>query len=131
MVKASSYNNISKNKSANKMPSKTEKFSSTSTQDSNILGSCPVCSSNVIENDKAYHCTNYNNCKFAIFKNDKYLASFKKKPNKTMVKSILKKGNAKVKSLTSKKGTKFDATLSYTQADNGYFSWNMHFDKYK
>ena len=61
--------------------------------------------------------------KYGIFKDDKYLALFKKKPNKTMVKSILKKGEAKVKSLTDKNGNKFDAILTYQKNQNGYFSW--------
>jgi DNA topoisomerase III len=37
----------------------------------------------------------------------------KKKPTKTMVKSLLKNGVALVKGLTSKKGNKFDAYLRY------------------
>ena len=49
----------------------------------------------------------------------------RKKPNKTMVKSILKNGSAKVKSLTSKQGKKFDATLKYSKKDNGYFGWDL------
>ena len=58
-----------------------------------------------------------------IFKDDKYLQLFKKKPNKTMVKSLLKKGEAKVKSLTDKNGNKFDAILKYEKNDKGYYSW--------
>ena len=73
--------------------------------------------------EKGFLCTNYQTCKYGIFKDDKYLALFKKKPNKTMVKSILKKGEAKVKSLTDKNGNKFDAILTYQKNQNGYFSW--------
>ena len=40
-----------------------------------------------------------------------------------MVISILKKGEAKVKSLTDKNGNKFDAILTYQKNQNGYFSW--------
>ncbi len=36
-------------------------------------------------------------------KNDKFLATMKKKPTKTMVKALLKNGIAPVKGLTSKK----------------------------
>nr|WP_295733009.1 DNA topoisomerase [uncultured Intestinibacter sp.] len=87
------------------------------------LGKCPVCGSDVVETDKGFLCTNYQTCKYGIFKDDKYLALYKKKPNKTMVKSILKKGEAKVKSLTDKNGNKFDAILTYQKNQNGYFSW--------
>ena len=92
------------------------------------LGKCPVCQNDVIESEKGYLCSNYINCKFGIWKNDKYLEYYNKKPNKTMVKSILKNGQAKVKSLTSKKGSKFDAILKYSKKDNGYWGWTMEIE---
>ena len=96
---------------------------SSSKTDNTSLGKCPVCGSDVVETEKGFLCTNYQTCKYGIFKDDKYLALFKKNPNKTMVKSILKKGEAKVKSLTDKNGNKFDAILTYQKNQNGYFSW--------
>ena len=96
---------------------------SSSKTDNTSLGKCPVCGSDVVETDKGFLCTNYQTCKYGIFKDDKYLALYKKKPNKTMVKSILKQGEAKVKSLTDKNGNKFDAILTYQKNQNGYFSW--------
>ena len=96
---------------------------SSSKADNTSLGKCPVCGSDVVETEKGFLCTNYQTCKYGIFKDDKYLALYKKKPNKTMVKSILKKGEAKVKSLTDKNGNKFDAILTYQKNQNGYFSW--------
>ena len=96
---------------------------SSSKTDNTSLGKCPVCGSDVVETEKGFLCTNYQTCKYGIFKDDKYLALFKKKHNKTMVKSILKKGEAKVKSLTDKNGNKFDAILTYQKNQNGYFSW--------
>lgn len=116
---------------------KTKKFSkesnikqknskTSSTKDPNeSLGKCPICQNDVVEIEKGFICKNYKECKFGIFKNDKFLEYYKKKPNKTMVKSILKNGSAKVKSLTSKQGKKFDATLKYSKKDNGYFGWDI------
>ena len=69
------------------------------------------------------------NCNFGIWNSDRFLLALKKKPTKTMVKSILKNGFAKVKGLTSKNGSKFDAILKYTKKDNGYFAWDMEFEK--
>ena len=89
------------------------------------LGKCPICQNDVVEIEKGFICKNYNECKFGIWKNDKFLEYYKKKPNKTMVKSILKNGSAKVKSLTSKQGNKFDATLRYSKKNNGYFGWDL------
>ncbi|KPH75839.1 hypothetical protein AFL42_08335 [Oceanobacillus caeni] len=95
------------------------------------LGSCPNCKHPVIEGEKGFGCSNWKNgCKFVIWKNDKYLASMKKKPTKTMVKSLLKNGVVLVNGLTSKKGKKFDANLRYEKnSENDYYSWKMEFDK--
>lgn len=94
-----------------------------------ILGKCPVCGHGIIEGQKGFGCSNWKNgCKFVIWKNDKFLATMKKKPTKTMVKMLLKNGVATVKGLTSKKGSKFDANLRYKKnLDNEYFSWKMEF----
>ncbi|USK58506.1 type IA DNA topoisomerase [Peribacillus asahii] len=96
-----------------------------------VLGKCPLCGHAVIEGQKGFGCSNWKNgCKFVIWKNDKFLATMKKKPTKTMVKALLKNGIAPVKGLTSKKGNKFDAKLRYEKnPDNEYFSWKMEFDQ--
>ncbi|WP_096188805.1 type IA DNA topoisomerase [Evansella halocellulosilytica] len=94
-----------------------------------VLGKCPLCRNGIIEGKKGFGCSNWKNgCKYVIWKNDKYLASMKKKPTKTMVKSLLKNGVVLVKGLTSKKGNKFDANLRYEKnSDNEFFSWKMEF----
>ncbi|PFD40352.1 DNA topoisomerase III [Bacillus cereus] len=94
-----------------------------------ILGKCPVCSASIVEGQKGFGCSDWKNgCKFVIWKNDKFLATMKKKPTKTMVKKLLKDGEAVVKGLTSKKGNKFDAILRYEKnPENEFFSWKMRF----
>lgn len=96
-----------------------------------IMGKCPLCGHAVIEGQKGFGCSNWKNgCKFVIWKNDKFLATMKKKPTKTMVKALLNNGVASVKGLTSKKGNKFDARLKYEKnSDNDYFSWKIEFEK--
>lgn len=96
-----------------------------------VLGNCPLCGHAIIEGQKGFGCSNWKKgCKFVIWKNDKFLATMKKKPTKTMVKALLKNGVATVKGLTSKNGKKFDAKLKYEKnAENEYFSWKMEFDK--
>lgn len=122
-------------KESSKIASKSAKSSNKSTSKStddasnDTLGKCPTCQGDVVEIEKGYICKNYKECRFGIWKNDKFLEYYKKKPNKTMVKSILKNGSAKVKSLTSKQGAKFDATLKYSKKDNGYFGWDMEISK--
>lgn len=95
------------------------------------LGKCPQCDGDIIEGKKGFGCSDWKSgCKFVIWKNDKYLATMKKKPTKTMVKSLLTNGTAHVKGLASKKGNKFDAYLRYEKnPNNDYFSWKMEFKK--
>ncbi|ASK63704.1 DNA topoisomerase III [Virgibacillus phasianinus] len=95
------------------------------------LGKCPQCGGNIIEGKKGFGCSNWKSgCKFVIWKNDKYLATMKKKPTKTMVKSLLNNGTAYVKGLASKKGNKFNAYLRYEKnPTNDYYSWRMEFKK--
>ena len=99
--------------------------------DTESLGKCPVCKSDVVEISKGFICKNYKECKFGIWNEDRFLKALKKKPNKTMVKSILKNGKANVKGLTSKKGNKFDAILKYEKKENGYWGWDMAFEDSK
>ncbi|GAB3064374.1 type IA DNA topoisomerase [Virgibacillus ainsalahensis] len=98
-------------------------------QTNEVLGKCPQCDGKVTDGYKGFGCSNWRKgCKFIIWKNDKYLATMKKKPTKTMVKSLLKNKKAYVKGLTSKKGKKFNAYLSYEKDQkNEYYSWKMEF----
>lgn len=125
------YNAKTKKFISDKTPvvSKKSTSSKTSKSSDDVLGKCPACGGDVRESQKGFFCTNYSNCKYGIFKEDKYLQLFKKKPNKTMVKSLLKNGEAKVKSLTGKDGNKFDALLKYEKNSNGYYSWLIKKDQ--
>lgn len=122
------YNSKTKKFVSNKKPSSSKKSTkaankTSKSSENTSLGKCPVCDGDVMESEKGFFCTNYNNCKYGIFKDDKYLQLFKKKPTKTMVKSLLKKGETKVKSMTGKDGNKFDAILKYEKNHNGYYGW--------
>ncbi len=96
-----------------------------------VLGKCPACGGEVVEGYKGFGCKNYKKtCSYIIWKNDKFLAAVRKKPTKTMVKALLKSGTAHVKGMTSKRGKKFSAYLSYEKnEDNDYYSWKMEFEK--
>lgn len=93
------------------------------------LGKCPVCGSDVIEGQKGFGCSNWRGgCKFIIWKNDKFLASLRVRITKETVVNLLEHGRVLGRGLTSKKGNKFDAILSYQKnEDNEYFSWKMEF----
>lgn len=79
-----------------------------------IIAACPECGASVLESPKAFSCKNYRQCGFTIWKNDIQLASYNKKPNKTMVRSLAKKGEASLKGLQGIDGNKFEAKISYT-----------------
>lgn len=98
-------------------------------QTEEVIGKCPACGNNVVDAYIGFSCKHWKKgCDFIIWKNDKYLAAMKKKPTKTMVKQLLKNKKVYVKGLTSKKGKKFSAYLSYGKnKDNGYYSWEMTF----
>ncbi len=78
-----------------------------------IIGKCPECGDSIIESPKAFSCKNYKQCGFTIWKNDTQLASYNKKPNKTMVRSLAKKGEANLKGLQDINGKKFEAKIGY------------------
>ncbi|MDC3417976.1 DNA topoisomerase [Aquibacillus salsiterrae] len=95
------------------------------------LGPCPLCGNQVIEGKKGFGCSNWKSgCTFVVWKNDKFLATMKKKVTKTLVKSLLKNKVAFVKGLTSKNGKKFNAYLTYERnEEKNMFSWKMSFEK--
>ncbi len=69
----------------------------------NILGKCPDCGMNVVETKKAYSCerTRNKDCKFAIWKNDKFFKHFGKKMTEKIAKDLIEKGYTNVKGLKS------------------------------
>ena len=76
------------------------------------IGKCPKCGSNVVAYDKLFGCTN-RDCKFAIWKNDRFFAAIGRKPSGAIVKSLLKNGQVSLKDCVSKKtGKKFSCTVS-------------------
>ena len=93
------------------------------------LGPCPTCGNPVIEGEKGFGCSNWKNgCKFTIWKDDKYIASFGKKVSKEMVQLLLKNGKVGFRNLKSKKGNTFSAYFKYKKnEETGYFNWEIEF----
>jgi DNA topoisomerase-3 len=94
-----------------------------------FLGHCPACHGKVVETSKSFGCNNWKNgCKFVIWKNDKFFASMKKKPTKTMTKALLKDGRAFVKGFVGKNGQKFNAYVKYEKKeDSEFYQWKLEF----
>lgn len=91
------------------------------------LGACPKCGKKVIINSVAYSCED-KECNFVIWKKDKFLARYSKKPTEAMVKALLSKGEVIVKGMNSPNGKgKFDCTLRLKE--NGkYWGWDISFN---
>ena len=93
------------------------------------IGPCPVCGNPIIEGEKGFGCSNWKNgCKFTIWKDDKYIASFGKQVSKEMVSLLLKNGKVGFRNLKSKKGNTFSAYFKYVKNEKtGYFNWELEF----
>lgn len=78
-----------------------------------ILGKCPLCGGNIIENSKAYSCSNWKekNCQFTIWK-----SISGKKISETNIKELLDKGLTKeINGFKSKQGKTFSARLKLSE----------------
>lgn len=93
------------------------------------IGKCPICGNPVIEGNRAFGCINWKNgCKYTIWKDDKYIASFGKKVSKEMVRLLLKNGKVGFRNLKSKRGNLFSAYFKYElNKETGYLNWKMEF----
>lgn len=97
------------------------------------LGKCPECGSPVYENSSAFGCSNWKNgCKFAIWKNDRFITSLGKEVSPEMVKILLEYGRVGFHGCKSKKGNKFSAYFRYIKdEETGKYNWSMEFIKNK
>ena len=92
------------------------------------LGKCPKCGAEVLERAQLFGCSN-KDCRFAIWKEDKFFAGIGKKLTSSIVKSLLSKKEVSLKGCTSKKtGKKYDCTVS-VDFSGQYPKYEMFFDK--
>ncbi|HCW53722.1 MAG TPA: DNA topoisomerase III [Clostridium sp.] len=98
-------------------------------EDVENIGPCPICGNPVVETEKGFSCSNWKNgCKYTIWKDDKYIASFGKKVSKEMVQLLLKNGKVGFRNLKSKKGNTFSAYFRYERNEQtGYLNWKIEF----
>lgn len=81
------------------------------------VGTCPVCGSPVYEGKNSFYCSRQE-CSFALWRENRFLAGMKKKVDKKMATELLKEGKTFVKDLYSARKDKyFDAVLLMTVAD--------------
>lgn len=92
-----------------------------------ILGQCPHCGADVVEGVKGFGCLGFKGgCKYVIWKEDETFKKYGKKVTKTVVKGLLKKGEATVKGFKTPSGTKFDAIVTYAfDREAGQGKWEF------
>ena len=97
-------------------------------KESNSVGRCPLCGKPVEDKAKGYFCSD-RNCKFALWKNNRYFEKIGKNLTSATVQKLLASGKVKLKGCKSQKtGKSYDATVYMTVADDGKTAFNMEFD---
>ena len=93
------------------------------------LGKCPHCGSDVIEKSKGFFCEN-KDCKFALWKDNRFFDSLSKKLTKQVAEQLLSRGRAKLKKCRSvKTGKTYDTTVVLSVSDNGTPQFTLDFSK--
>ena len=94
----------------------------------NSVGICPVCGRPVEDRQKGYFCSS-KQCKFALWKNNRYFESIGKNLTGTMVQKLLATGKVKLKGCKSARtGKTYDATVIMSVSDDGKTQFTMDFD---
>ena len=93
-----------------------------------IVGKCPCCGEDIAEMQKGFFCQS-GNCKFAIWKNNRYFESIGKAVTSSIVSDLLNDGKVKLKGCKSARtGKIFDATLIMNVNADGKINFDMKFD---
>ena len=92
------------------------------------VGVCPVCGSSVEERQKGFFCSN-RQCRFALWKNNRYFESISKNLTATVAQKLLSDGKVRLKGCKSAKtGRMFDATVVMTVTAEGKPQYSMEFE---
>lgn len=96
-------------------------------KDHEVIGKCPACGSPVIEKSKGFFCSN-RDCRFALWKENRYFDSIGKKLTKQIAEELLNSGKANLRKCKSRKsGKTYDATLFLDTDDKGQAAFHMEF----
>ena len=95
------------------------------------VGKCPACGSEVVEKQKGFFCSN-RECKFALWKDNRFMDSLGKKMTKQIAESLLRDGRASLKKCRSAKtGKNYDTTLVLSTTENGQAEFSLNFESGK
>ena len=92
------------------------------------VGNCPVCGNPVHESKLGFFCAD-RSCKFALWKESRYLANMRKTLDKKMAVDLLKKGRTHVKDFYSMKKDKTFAADLVMRVEDGRAQYSLEFPK--
>ena len=93
------------------------------------IGKCPHCGKDVIEKSKGFFCSD-KDCKFALWKDNRFFDSLSKKLTKQIAEQLLKNGKANLKKCRSvKTGKTYDTTIILSVNDVGQAQFTLDFSK--
>ena len=92
------------------------------------VGSCPVCGNPVHESKLGFFCAD-RSCKFALWKESRYLSNMRKTLDKKMAVDLLKKGRTHVKDFYSAKKDKTFAADLVMRVEEGRAQYSLEFPK--
>lgn len=92
------------------------------------VGSCPVCGNPIHESKLSFCCAD-RNCKFALWKESRYLSNMRKTLDKKMAVDLLKKGRTHVKDFYSAKKDKTFAADLVMRVEEGRAQYSLEFPK--
>ena len=92
------------------------------------VGSCPVCGNPVHESKLSFCCAD-RSCKFALWKESRYLANMRKTLDKKMAVDLLKKGRTHVKDFYSVKKDKMFVADLVMRVEDGRAQYSLEFPK--
>jgi len=96
---------------------------------SEVVGKCSRCGNDVTESVKGFFCSNPN-CKFALWRDNKFFTAKKKKITKEIAAALLSEGRVFMSGLhSSRTGKKYNATIIMSDPGEGYVQFELEFEK--
>ena len=92
------------------------------------IGTCPVCGAPVYEGKQNFYCSN-RECRFVLWKENRYLERMRKKLDARMAKDLLTKGKTRVKDLYSAKKDKLFTADLLIEWKEGRAMFSLDFPK--
>lgn len=92
-----------------------------------VIGTCPRCGKNIIENKKGFFCEN-RDCEFVLWKDNKFFSSKKKQLTNQIAAVLLKDGRVKMTGLYSEKtGKAYNAIIILDDTGGKYVNFKLEF----